>query len=281
MQSAMAGGEQVLKLLNTTPDVLDRPEAIKMPLIKGRVHLQNVTFQYLAGGQEILHDISLEIAAGQTVALVGPTGAGKTTIANLIARFYEVTAGAVFIDGIDVRSVTQTSLRQQFGLVPQDPFLFAGTVADNIRFGRLDAALADVIAAAKLANAHEFISALPDGYETQILEGAVNVSVGQRQLLCIARAALVNPHILILDEATASVDTVTEVLIQEALDQLMKRRTAVVIAHRLSTIRNADLICVVQDGRIIEQGAHEQLIQQDGLYRELYQGQFLQISGAD
>ena len=281
MQSAMAGGEQVLKLLNTTPDVLDRPEAIKMPLIKGRVHLQNVTFQYLAGGQEILHNINLEIAAGQTVALVGPTGAGKTTIANLIPRFYEVTAGAVFIDGIDVRSVTQTSLRQQFGLVPQDPFLFAGTVADNIRFGRLDAALADVIAAAKLANAHEFISALPDGYETQILEGAVNVSVGQRQLLCIARAALVNPHILILDEATASVDTVTEVLIQEALDQLMKRRTAVVIAHRLSTIRNADLICVVQDGRIIEQGAHEQLIQQDGLYRELYQGQFLQISGAD
>lgn len=279
MQSAMAGGEQVLKLLNTTPDVLDKPDAGEMPSIQGRVQLQHVTFQYLADGQEVLHDVCLDIAPGQTVALVGPTGAGKTTIANLIPRFYEVTAGAVCIDGIDVRTVTQTSLRRQFGLVPQDPFLFAGTIADNIRFGRLDAPLTDVMAAAKLANAHDFISALPDGYETQILEGAVNVSVGQRQLLCIARATLVNPRILILDEATASVDTVTEVLIQEALDKLMLGRTAVVIAHRLSTIRNADLICVVENGRIAEQGTHAHLIQQDGLYQELYQGQFLTISG--
>ncbi len=212
---------------------------------------------------------------GQTVALVGPTGAGKTTIANLISRFYDVTEGAVCIDEIDVRTVTQTSLRQQFGLVPQDPFLFAGTIADNIRFGQADASLEAVMAAAKLANAHGFISALPHGYETQILEGAVNVSVGQRQLLCIARAALVNPRILILDEATASVDTVTEVLIQQALDKLMAGRTAVVIAHRLSTIRNADLICVVQNGRIVEQGTHAQLIKQAGLYQELYNRQFL------
>ena len=274
MQSAMAGGEQVLKLLNTTPEVLDAPDAAEMPNIAGKISLKNVTFRYVADGQAILHTVNLEIKPGQTVALVGPTGAGKTTIANLISRFYDVTEGAVCIDEIDVRSVTQTSLRQQFGLVPQDPFLFAGTIADNIRFGQMDASLEAVIAAAKLANAHGFISALPDGYETQILEGAVNVSVGQRQLLCIARAALVNPRILILDEATASVDTVTEVLIQQALDKLMAGRTAVVIAHRLSTIRNADLICVVQNGSIVEQGNHEQLIQQAGLYQELYQRQF-------
>ena len=274
MQSAMAGGEQVLKLLNTTPEVLDAPDAAEMPDIAGKISLKNVTFRYVADGQAILHTVNLEIKPGQTVALVGPTGAGKTTIANLISRFYDVTEGAVCIDEIDVRSVTQTSLRQQFGLVPQDPFLFAGTIADNIRFGQLDASLEEVMAAAKLANAHGFISALPDGYETQILEGAVNVSVGQRQLLCIARAALVNPRILILDEATASVDTVTEVLIQQALDKLMAGRTAVVIAHRLSTIRNADLICVVQNGSIVEQGNHEQLIQQAGLYQELYQRQF-------
>lgn len=278
MQSAMAGGEQVLKLLNTTPDVLDAPDATEMPAITGKITLQNVTFRYVADGQEILHAINMEIAPGQTVALVGPTGAGKTTIANLIPRFYDVTEGAVCIDDVDVRTVTQTSLRQQFGLVPQDPFLFAGTIADNIRFGQLDASMEEVIAAAKLANAHGFISTLPNGYETQILEGAVNVSVGQRQLLCIARAALVNPRILILDEATASVDTVTEVLIQRALDQLMDGRTAVVIAHRLSTIRNADLICVVQNGRIAEQGTHDQLIKQAGLYQELYQRQFLQNS---
>lgn len=275
MQSAMAGGEQVLRLLNTPPDVLDKPDANQMPLIKGHVMLENVSFRYVADGQEILHDVSLEIKPGQTVALVGPTGAGKTTIANLIPRFYEAVEGVVCIDGIDVRSVTQASLRGQFGLVPQDPFLFAGTIADNIRFGNLEAPLEAVIEAAKLANAHDFISALPDGYETLILEGAVNVSVGQRQLLCIARAALVNPRILILDEATASVDTVTEVLIQEALDQLMAGRTAVVIAHRLSTIRNADLICVVRDGRIVEKGTHSDLLQQNNLYTRLYHGQFI------
>jgi ATP-binding cassette, subfamily B, multidrug efflux pump len=270
MQSAMAGGEQVLRLLHTPVDVEDHPDAAAMPPIVGQVRLGNVTFHYTADGPEILHDVDLHIEAGQTVALVGPTGAGKTTIANVIARFYDVSEGQVSIDGVDVRSVTQASLRRQFGLVPQDPFLFAGSIADNIRFGRPDAPLADVIAAAKLANAHNFIGALPDGYETQILEGAVNLSVGQRQLLCIARAALVDPRILILDEATASVDTVTEVLIQKALDRLMDGRTAIVIAHRLSTIRNADLICVVRDGRIVQRGRHEALLGEAGLYRELY-----------
>jgi ATP-binding cassette, subfamily B, multidrug efflux pump len=270
MQSAMAGGEQVLRLLHTPVDVKDQQDAAEMPPIVGQVRLENVIFHYTADGPEILHEVDLHIDAGQTVALVGPTGAGKTTIANLIARFYDVSEGQVTIDGVDVRSVTQASLRRQFGLVPQDPFLFAGSIADNIRFGRPDAPLADVIAAAKLANAHNFIEALPDGYETQILEGAVNLSVGQRQLLCIARAALVDPRILILDEATASVDTVTEVLIQKALDRLMDGRTAIVIAHRLSTIRNADLICVVQDGRIVQRGRHGALLGVAGLYRELY-----------
>jgi ABC-type multidrug transport system fused ATPase/permease subunit len=186
-----------------------------------------------------------------------------------------VSEGAVLIDDHDVRTVTQVSLRQQFGLVPQDPFLFSGTIADNICFGHPTASHEDIIAAAKLANAHEFIEAMPEGYDTKILEGAVNLSVGQRQLLCIARAAIANPRILILDEATASVDTVTEVLIQGALERLMAQRTAVVIAHRLSTIRHADRICVIQAGQIVEQGTHDELLAQSGLYNELYQRQFL------
>lgn len=272
MQSAMAGGEQVLRLLNTPADLVDAPDAIAMPPIKGEIKLEAVSFRYTADGPEILHDIHLHIQAGQTVALVGPTGAGKTTLANLMARFYDVSAGHVLIDGYDVRSVQQAALRCQFGLVPQDPFLFAGSIADNIRFGQPDVSIEDVMNAAALANAHDFIAGLPNGYETQILEGAVNLSVGQRQLLCIARAALVNPRILILDEATASVDTVTEVLIQRALDRLLRGRTAIVIAHRLSTIRNADLICVVEGGRIVQRGRHEELLAQAGLYRELYQG---------
>jgi ABC-type multidrug transport system fused ATPase/permease subunit len=272
MQSAMAGGEQVLRLLNTPSAVVDAPDAAEMPPIVGAVELAGVSFRYTEDGPEILRDVNLAIQPGQTVALVGPTGAGKTTIANLAARFYDVSAGAVLVDGRDIRTVQQASLRRQYGLVPQDPFLFAGSIADNIRYGRPDIPLEEVIAAAELANAHDFINGLPNGYETQILEGAVNLSVGQRQLLCIARAALVDPRILILDEATASVDTVTEVLIQKALDKLLHGRTAIVIAHRLSTIRNADLICVVQDGRIVQRGRHEALMKEEGLYRELYRG---------
>ena len=274
MQSAMAGGEEVLGLLNQELTIADQPNATEMPPIEGEIHFDNVSFRYHDDLPQVLTEINLKIEAGQTVALVGPTGAGKTTLASLIPRFYEVGEGSVQIDGQDVRSVTQQSLRNQFGLVPQDPFLFAGTIADNIRFGLPDAKKTAVVAAAKIANAHDFIQRLPKEYDTPILEGAVNLSVGQRQLLCIARAALASPRILILDEATASVDTVTEVLIQEALDRLMANRTAVVIAHRLSTIRNADLICVVQNGRIVAQGAHEQLLAQPGLYRELYQRQF-------
>ncbi|MCB0018448.1 MAG: ABC transporter ATP-binding protein [Anaerolineales bacterium] len=275
MQSAMAGGEQVLRLLNTVPEIADRPDAETMPEITGRIQLQNVHFRYNNDGPEILNDINLTVEPGQTIALVGPTGAGKTTIANLIPRFYDVVSGQVLIDGRDVRSVTQASLRRQFGLVPQDPFLFAGTIAANIAYGNDGASQADIVAAAEFANAHEFIQRLPDGYETEILEGAVNLSVGQRQLLCIARAALVDPRILILDEATASVDTVTEVYIQSALDRLMAGRTAIVIAHRLTTIRNADLICVVQAGQITQRGTHDELIAETGLYQDLYERQFL------
>jgi ABC-type multidrug transport system fused ATPase/permease subunit len=263
-----------LDLLDTRPEITDRPDAIEMPDIAGRVELRHVSFSY-RGDTRVLHDVSLVIEPGQTVALVGPTGAGKTSIANLVARLYEVTEGAVLMDGIDVRQVTLLSLRRQMGLVPQEPFLFSGTIADNIRFGRPQAPDRAIEEAARLANAHEFISALPDGYATEILEGGVNLSVGQRQLVCIARAVLADPRILILDEATASVDTVTELLIQKALEQLLKGRTTLVIAHRLSTIRNADLICVIQAGRIVEQGRHQELLAQGGIYRELYERQFV------
>ena len=274
LQSAMAGGERVLGLLDTPPTVADPADGAIMPPIEGRVELRDVEFFYRAD-TPVLHAVNLLFEPGQTVALVGPTGAGKSTIANLVARFHDATAGEVLIDGIDVRTVTQNSLRRQMGLVPQDPFLFSGTIRDNIRFGRPDADDATVIDAAQSANAHEFIEMLPDGYDTVIMEGGANLSVGQRQLICIARAVLADPRILILDEATASVDTVTEALIQSALDQLLEGRTSLVIAHRLSTIRNADVICVLQAGQIIERGRHEALLAQGGLYAGLYARQFM------
>jgi len=279
MQAAMAGGERVLDLLDTQPEVQDRPGTREIPPIHGRVELREVSFAY-RGDARVLHRVDLVVEPGQTVALVGPTGAGKSSIVNLIARFYETSEGAVLVDGIDVRDVTQHSLRRQMGMVSQDPFLFAGTIADNIRFGRQDLADSAVEEAARLANAHEFIAALPEGYTTAVLEGAVNLSIGQRQLICIARAMLADPHILILDEATASVDTVTEALIQDALARLLAGRTAIVVAHRLSTIRNADLICVVRAGRIAERGTHEALLRQGGIYRELYERQFVDVAEA-
>jgi ABC-type multidrug transport system fused ATPase/permease subunit len=274
LQSAMAGGERVLGLLDTPPVVEDPLDGQVMPPITGRVELRNVDFFYRADAP-VLHHVQLTIEAGQTVALVGPTGAGKSTLANLIARFYDATQGEVLIDGVNVRTVTQQSLRRQMGLVPQDPFLFSGTIGDNIRFGQQTASDADVETAARSANAHAFISGLPDGYATVILESGANLSVGQRQLICIARAILADPRILILDEATASVDTVTEMLIQAALDRLLEGRTAIVIAHRLSTIRNADLICVLQAGEIVEQGRHEELLAKQGLYATLHTRQFV------
>ena len=273
-QSAMAGGERVLELLDTEPSVADPADGREMPRIVGHVQLTNVEFAYKVN-EPVLRGINLTIEPGQTLALVGPTGAGKSSIANLIARFYDVTEGSLTIDGVDVREVTQASLHRQMGLVPQDPFLFSGTVRDNIRFGIPDASPEVVEAAAMSANAHDFILALPDGYETVIMEGGSNLSIGQRQLICIARAVLADPRILILDEATASVDTVTEALIQDALDRLLDGRTSVVIAHRLSTIRNADIICAVEAGKIVEQGTHEELLLAGGLYANLYARQFI------
>ena len=275
LQSATAGGERVLELLGTVPHVQDKPDAIEMPSIEGRVELENVSFAY-DPEKTVLHDVNITIEPGETVALVGPTGAGKTSIASLIARYYEVTEGAVLVDGHDVRDVTLTSLRGQMGLVSQDPFLFSGSIADNIRFGKPESSDRDVRAVAKLANADGFIRNLPDGYDTPIMEGGVNLSVGQRQLLCIARALLVDPRVLILDEATSSVDTVTEALIQGALERLLAGRTAIVIAHRLSTVRNADRIYVVDEGWIVEQGTHSELLERGGLYRDLYERQFIQ-----
>lgn len=275
MQSAMAGGEQVLRLLNTEPEIVNKPGAPEMPPVSGEIDLIQVRFSYKEGSPTVLDNINLKISPGQTLALVGPTGAGKTTIAKLIVRLYEVKEGCVKIDGIDVRDVAQESLRKQAGIVPQDPFLFSGTIEDNIRYGYREASNQEVRDAARLANADGFIKDLPDGYATRILEGGVNLSSGQRQLICIVRAALTRPRILILDEATASVDTMTESLIQEALDRLLVNQTAIIIAHRLSTIRNADQICVIDHGRIVQQGSHSTLVSQPGLYRELYKQQFL------
>lgn len=274
MQTAMAGGERVINLLQTEPDVGDKVDAEDMPQIEGQIEFCDVNFGYREG-LPVLHRVNLEVAPGTTVALVGPTGAGKTSIANLIARFYDVSAGSLRIDGIDIRDVKQRSLRAQMALVSQDPVIFSGTIADNIRFGRPRATLAEVSTAARMANVDAFADDLPDGYDTEILEDGANLSLGQRQLISIARAVLADPRILIMDEATSSVDMLTEALIQDALQKLLAGRTAFVIAHRLSTIVNADVICVIDNGELNEMGRHAELLARDGLYASLYRQQFV------
>jgi ATP-binding cassette subfamily B multidrug efflux pump len=273
IQSAVAGGERIFGLLDVDPEIHDRPDARVMPQIKGRVVFDQVQAEYKQG-QPVLKGVSFVAEPGQTVAIVGPTGAGKTTIINLIPRFYDVTGGSVSVDGHDVREVAQASLRRQIGIVLQDSFLFSDTVMNNIRYGRLEASDDEVIAAARLASADTFIERLSDGYQTVLGERGAGLSQGQRQLIAIARAALADPRILILDEATSSVDTRTERLIQAAFDQLLEGRTSFVIAHRLSTIRNADLVLMVKDGQVVERGTHDELLTLRGAYYELYMSQF-------
>lgn len=279
VQSAIAGAERIFGLLDEVPDILEKPNAQPMPTIQGRVVFEDVKSEYNPG-ELVLRGVNLTAEPGQIVAIVGPTGAGKTTIINLIPRFYDVTGGSVTIDGVDVRDVSLSSLRQQIGMVLQDSFLFGDTVMNNIRFGRPEASDEEVIAAAKLARADSFISSLPEGYNTLLGERGSGLSNGQRQLLAIARAALANPRILILDEATSSVDTRTERQIQAALETIMAGRTSFVIAHRLSTIRHADQVLVLDKGQIIERGRHDELLAQKGFYYNLYMSQFRREEGA-
>jgi ATP-binding cassette subfamily B protein/subfamily B ATP-binding cassette protein MsbA len=274
LQSTMIGWERIMGLLDTPVEVRDAPGAVELPVLRGEVSFEHVSFHYSDDPAPILTDIDLHIRPGETVALVGETGAGKTTLVKLLSRFHDPTAGCIRADGYDLRTVTQTSLRRQMGVVLQDPFLFNGSVLDNIRFGRLAATPAEVEAAAQAVGAHDFIVHLRNGYETSVEEGGVMLSVGQRQLLSFARALLADPRILVLDEATSSVDTQTEQIIQKALARLLKGRTSFVIAHRLSTITNADRIVVIHDGRIIEQGTHAELLDWQGMYYDLYRTGF-------
>ena len=280
IQSAIAGAERIFGLLDEPAEIIDKPNAADMPPITGHVVYEDVHAEYNPG-EPVLRGVSINAKPGEIVAIVGPTGAGKTTIINLLPRFWDVSSGTITIDGIDIRDVTQESLRLQVGIVLQDSFLFSDTVMNNIRYGRPDASDEEVMAAAKLAHADDFIARLQDGYQTMLGERGGGLSQGQRQLLSIARVALINPRILILDEATSSVDTRTEREIQKALEELLQGRTSFVIAHRLSTIRNADQVLVLSDGQIIEQGTHQTLLAKKGFYFDLYMSQFRRKNAED
>jgi ATP-binding cassette subfamily B protein len=273
LQSAVASAERVFELLDEPEESADPMPAVPLDDPVGAVGFDDVSFRYLPD-QPLIDDLSLDVEAGATIAIVGPTGAGKTTLVNLLMRFYELDGGRITIDGIDTRDLTRDDLRRSFGMVLQDTWLFHGTIRENIAYGRIDATDADLHAAAEAAHVDHFVRTLPDGYDTVIDDDATNLSAGEKQLLTIARAFLADPPILILDEATSSVDTRTEVLIQRAMARLMAGRTTFVIAHRLSTIRDADLILVMERGHIVEQGTHDELLARGGAYADLYQSQF-------
>ena len=273
IQKALAAADRVFDVLDLPELIQNKPNAQLLPHVKGNVSFNNVSFAYNTD-EPILDNVSFSATPGQVVALVGPSGAGKSTVASLLPRFYDVTGGSIVIDGLDIREVTMESLREQVGIVPQETMLFNGSVYDNILYGRLDATEEEVMVASKAANAHNFITELPNGYDTQLGDRGVNISGGQRQRIAIARAILKNPQILILDEATSALDTESERVVQEALDRLMVGRTSFVIAHRLSTIKNADKILVMEKGKIVEEGNHDELMAKDGLYAHLYQIQY-------
>ncbi|MCX6025720.1 MAG: ABC transporter ATP-binding protein, partial [Chloroflexi bacterium] len=273
IQAALAGAERVFEIIDTPPEVEDAPDALPLVMVRGDVRFEHVDFEYVPG-TPVIRDMSFEARPGHILALVGPTGAGKTTLINLLNRFYEIPSGRITIDGNDICRIRRADLRRQLGLVLQDTFLFSDTVMDNIRYGRLEATDDEVIEAARMADADHFILQLPQGYQTMLSERASNLSQGQRQLLSIARAILANPGILILDEATSSVDTRTEARIQKSLLRLMQGRTSFVIAHRLSTIRDADHVLVINEGRVVEEGNHPQLLDKRGFYHHLYMSQF-------
>lgn len=274
LQEALGATQRVFELLDTAPEIVDAPGAPPLPPVNGHIVFNQVRFAYQEDAPIVLHDLTLEIQPGEMLALVGPSGAGKSTISNLIPRFYEIQSGRILIDGYDIRDVQMRSLREQIGIVPQETHLFSGTIRENIRYGRLDAADADIEAAARAANAHDFVVTLPQSYDTLVGERGIKLSGGQRQRIAIARAILKDPKILILDEATSSLDSESERLVQTALEHLMRGRTSIVIAHRLSTVKRADRIAVIEQGRLVELGRHTDLLMRNGVYAHLYALQF-------
>jgi ATP-binding cassette subfamily B protein len=270
LQRAMASGARIFELVEVKPEIEDKPNALDLPPIRGEIEFQDVSFGY-EEGKEVLHDIDLTIKPGETVAIVGQTGSGKSSLVSLTDRFYEIEKGKLTIDGHDIRDVTQQSLRRQIAIVPQDPILFTGTIEENIKYGKMDATHEEVVDVAKMVGANSFISRLDKGYETPVGQRGMSLSAGQRQLVCLARAILSDPRILILDEATSNVDTHTERIMQRALRKITKGRTCLTIAHRLSTVTGADRIIVLDKGKIVEEGSHKELLAKQGLYHKMFQ----------